>query len=137
MVGKGVNVWPNVHIDEVADLYIVLFNAIRANPDKVGHGRDGYYFGENGEHAMYDISKEVGRVLVALGKSSSDEPTAFTKEDLDKYYKGRTSLGTNSRAVANRSRSIGWQPKKTTKDLLATIRAEVEEIIKTNRKPVH
>lgn len=71
----------------VADLYIILFSAIRANPDKVGHGRDGYYFGENGEHILYDVGKEVGRALVALGKTSSDEPTTFTQEDLDKYFK--------------------------------------------------
>lgn len=35
---------------------------------------------------MYDVGKEVGRALVALGKASSDEPTTFTKEDLDKYF---------------------------------------------------
>ncbi len=38
---------------------------------------------------MYDVSKELGRALVALGKSSSDEPTPFTQEDLDKYFKVR------------------------------------------------
>ncbi len=73
-------------------MYIVLFDAIRANPGKVGHGRDGFYFGENGEHRLYDVSKELGRVLVALGKSSSDEPTTFTQEDLDKYFKVRLSF---------------------------------------------
>lgn len=43
-------------------------------------------------------------------------------------------MGTNARAKSNRSRSIGWQPKKTTKDFLATIKEEVEEIIRTNYK---
>jgi len=136
MVGKGANVWPNVHVDDIADLFIVLFNAIRADPDEVGHGREGYYFGENGEHVLYDISKEVGRAMVACGKSSSDEPTTFTKEEIDKYFNGSDYLGSNSRAVANRSRSIGWQPKKTTKDFLASIKPEVEEIIRSNHKPV-
>lgn len=136
MVGKGLNVWPNVHIDDIADLYVVLFNAIRANPDTVGHGRDGYYFGVNGEHTMYDVGKEVGRALVALGRASSDEPTTFTQEDLNNYFKGSDYLGTNSRAVANRSRSIGWKPKKTTADFLGTIKDEVEEIIRTNHQPL-
>jgi len=134
IVGKGVNIWPNVHIDEVADLYIILFNAIHDNPDKVGHGRDGYYFGENGEHVLYDVSREVGRALVALGKSSSEEPTTFTQEDLDKYFRGSSFLGTNSRAKSNRSRSLGWQPKKTTKDFLASIKEEVEEMVRTKHK---
>jgi hypothetical protein len=104
MVGKGLNIWPNVHVDDgasagpciyiimiltpdlVADLYLDLYNAIEANPGAVGHGRDGFYFGLNGEHTLYDVGKELGRALVALGKSSSEEPTAFTKEEIDKYF---------------------------------------------------
>lgn len=52
----------------------------------VGHGREGFYFGLNGEHNLYDVSKELGRALVVLGKASSDEPTTFTKEEIDKYF---------------------------------------------------
>jgi len=110
MVGKGLNIWPNVHIDDgmiphrsccpltnsfsnsVADLYIDLYNAIKANPDKVGRGRKGYYFGLNGEHTLYDVSKELGRAMVAVGKSSSEEPTTFTKEEINKYFQASFSL---------------------------------------------
>ena len=38
-----------------ADFFIILFNAILSNPEKVGHGRDGYYFGENGDFLWYDV----------------------------------------------------------------------------------
>jgi len=41
MVGKGKNLWPNVHVDDVADLYIILFNKIRENVYAVPHGREG------------------------------------------------------------------------------------------------
>ncbi|KAJ3566140.1 hypothetical protein NP233_g7179 [Leucocoprinus birnbaumii] len=117
MVGKGVNIWPNVHIDDVADLYIDVYNAIKANPEGTGHGREGFYFGLNGEHTLLEVSEELGRVLVALGKSSSPEPTTFTKEEIDKYFNGSNYLGSNSRGLANRSKAIGWKPKKTTKRL--------------------
>lgn len=70
----------------VADLYITLLDAIVENPEKVGHGREGFYFAESGEHRWYDISKEVSRVLVELGRGKSDEPTAFTREELPKYF---------------------------------------------------
>jgi len=43
---------------------------------------------------------------------------------------GSTYLGTNSRCKGNRSRSIGWKPKKTKADFLASIRPEVEAIVK-------
>lgn len=134
MVGKGVNIWPNVHIDDVADLYIVLFDAIRTNPDVVGHGREGYYFGLNGEHTLYDVGKELGRALVEFGKNKSDEPSTFTPEEINKYFNGSNYLGSNSRGKANRSLLIGWKPTRITADFLKSIKPEVEEILKSNYK---
>ncbi|EKM80125.1 hypothetical protein AGABI1DRAFT_57587 [Agaricus bisporus var. burnettii JB137-S8] len=131
MIGKGLNIWPNVHIDEAADFYIELFNAIKANPDAVGHGRGGFYILLNGEHTLYDVSKEIGRALVALGKATTEVPSTYTQEEVNKYFGGSNYLGTNSRGLANHSRSIGWKPKKTTQDFLASIGPEVEEIAKS------
>lgn len=70
----------------VADLYIVLFDAIVTNPEKVGHGREGFYFAESGEHTWYDISKEISKVLVELGIGKSKEPTPFTRDELARYF---------------------------------------------------
>jgi len=124
MVGEGKNVWPNVDIEEVADLYIVLYDSIITNP-ATPHGREGFYFGENGEHNLYDVGKAIGEALVAVGKTDNPEPTTLTKEEIDKYFQGSLLMGTNCRVVANRSRSIGWKPIKTTKDLFASIMPEV------------
>ncbi len=70
----------------VADLYIVLFDAIRKDPSVPGHGREGFYFGENGEHNMYEVGKAIGDALVALGKSATPDPTPFTNEENQKYF---------------------------------------------------
>ncbi len=106
MVGKGAALWGSVDINEgiymsssclisvptltqnslVADLFIVLFDAIVSNPESVGHGREGYYFGSSDEHAWYQISKAIGKAMVELGLSKSDEPTAFSDEELVKYF---------------------------------------------------
>ncbi|KAG6915857.1 hypothetical protein DXG01_009564 [Tephrocybe rancida] len=69
----------------VADLYTVLYNSIKTN-SATGHGREGFYFGENGEHTLYDIGKAVSEALVELGKSKSPEPTPFSKDEIDKYF---------------------------------------------------
>ncbi|KAF8199609.1 hypothetical protein BJ912DRAFT_1139672 [Pholiota molesta] len=127
MVGAGKNLWPDVDIEDVADLYLVLFDAIRKDPT-TGHGREGYYFGENGEHSLYEVGKAIGEALVALGKSDNPEPTTFTKEEIDKYFEGSAYLGSNSRARANHSRAIGWKPVKTKADFLASIKPEVETL---------
>ena len=100
MVGEGKNIWSHVHIDEskclfnvlhkrsyqrarsfpVADLYVVLYNSIMSNP-ATGHGRDGYYFGENGEYTHYEVAKAVAQALVAKGLGMASEPTSFTEEE--------------------------------------------------------
>ncbi|KAF9565249.1 NAD(P)-binding protein [Agrocybe pediades] len=127
MVGTGKNIWPDVNIEEVADLYIVLFNSICTNAP-TGHGREGFYFGEGGEHTMYEVGKAIAEALVALGRSDNPEPSTFTPEEINKYFEGSTYLGTNSRCRANRSRAIGWNPVKTKDDFIASIKAEVEAL---------
>jgi hypothetical protein len=39
-------------------------------------------------------------------------------------------LGTNSRCRGDRSRSIGWKPVKATEDMLASIKPELDELLK-------
>ncbi|KAI0783874.1 hypothetical protein BC629DRAFT_530767 [Irpex lacteus] len=132
-VGKGQAVWPNVNIEDQADLYIILHDAVLSNPDSVGHGSNGYYVGENGDHIWYDVSKAIGKALVKRGLSKSDEPTTFADEELIKYWGSvefSNMWGSNSRARGGHSRSLGWKPKLTTKDFFDSIDAEVEVIIR-------
>jgi len=128
IVGEGKNIWPNVEIGEIADLYIILYDSIVSNPD-TAHGRKGFYFGENDEYTLYEASKAVSEALLAHGQTQTLEPTNFTEDE----YKKIPSLiyyGTNSRCRADRSRSIGWKPVKKTTDMLASIKREVDEMLK-------
>ncbi|KAF4612747.1 hypothetical protein D9613_011878 [Agrocybe pediades] len=130
MVGAGTNKWGAVHIDDVTDLYVLLFDLGRTDPDAIGHGREGFYFGINGECTLGEIGQAIGEKLVAIGRATTPEPTTFTEEEIKAYFRGSTFWGTNSRGVANRSHSIGWNPRKTEKDLLASVGPEVEAILK-------
>ncbi|KIJ63848.1 hypothetical protein HYDPIDRAFT_133756 [Hydnomerulius pinastri MD-312] len=135
MVGKGVNKWPNVHIDDIGDLYIVVYDAILEG--KAGHGREGLYFGENGEHVLKDISIKIAEALNDLGESSSREPTSFDQSDYDKpENKFLIYLGTNSRCKSNRARSLGWKPKYTTEDMLQSIKGEVQYQVNHKVTPI-
>ncbi|KAI0058646.1 NAD-P-binding protein [Artomyces pyxidatus] len=127
MVGEGKNVWPHVHINEQADMFRIVLEAALTDVN-TPHGREGFYFGENGEYRLYDVAKTYTQVLYDLGKSKTPEPTTFTEEETLKYF-GGSYLGTNSRARGSRARLLGWKPVKTTDDLLASIRPEVEAII--------
>ncbi|KAI0635945.1 NAD-P-binding protein [Trametes polyzona] len=136
VVGPGKALWPDVHIHDVADLYIQLFDQIVSNPDKTGHGWEGFYFGENGEHSWYQISRAIGEALVALGIASDAEPTPFSVAELVKYFGSERMgwySGSNSRCRADRGRAIGWKPRYTTEDMLKSIRPEIEAIIKQQK----
>ncbi|KAJ7635023.1 NAD(P)-binding protein [Roridomyces roridus] len=128
MVGEGKNLWPNVEVHELADLYIALYDSITSTPS-TGHGVNGYYFGVNDEHSFYDLTKAVGEALVALGKSEDSEPTTFSQAELDKYFGGSTLLGANVRCRASHSLSIGWKPTKGTKYLLESVKPEMEALL--------
>ncbi|KDQ49807.1 hypothetical protein JAAARDRAFT_42553, partial [Jaapia argillacea MUCL 33604] len=132
MVGEGKNLWPDVEIHEVADLYMILFDRATSDPT-TPNGREGFYFGESGEYLMYDVCKAIAKALVEVGRGKSEEPTTFTQEDLNKYFGGSAYLGSNSRCRAERSRSIGWKPVKTTKDMILSIKPEIDELIRSGR----
>ncbi|KAF8894204.1 hypothetical protein CPB84DRAFT_1848538 [Gymnopilus junonius] len=125
MVGAGKNIWNNVHIDDIAELFIVLFDAIKENKPGLGHGREGFYFGENGEHNYYQVGKAIAEGLVALGKATNPEPSTFTDEEIKVYFNGRRS-GAQTPWSSKSIQGIGWKPVKTTQDMLDGIRAEIE-----------
>lgn len=70
----------------VADLYIILYDAIQTRPDSTGHGREGLYFGASDEHRQYDLSRELAVALVEIGRGASAEPTSFTEDEAKKYF---------------------------------------------------
>ncbi len=71
----------------VVQLYEVLWNNV-IEGKAIGHGKEGYYFGENGEHILLDVAKTIGAELKELGLAESDEPTTFTKEEVDRWFGG-------------------------------------------------
>ena len=115
------------------ELYMLIFDSHTSSPDKTGHGWEGYYFGENGEHSWYEISKAIGEALVELGVATEAEPTTFTVEELVQYFGDEATgwySGTNSRCRSDRGRSIGWKPKYTKEDMLKSIKPEVQALMK-------
>ncbi|KAF7980436.1 hypothetical protein HWV62_38278 [Athelia sp. TMB] len=126
IVGEGKNVWGVVHHDEVVDLFIVLLDAVLSNPE-TSHGREGFYFADNGEFTHREFVDAVSAALADKGVVELAEPTPFAEEE----YKQMPLLGffgTNARARPDRSRALGWKPTKTAKDMLESIKPEVEAL---------
>ena len=100
---KGENVWPCVHISDrecenvfeirfkkltwiipVAELYMVLYNSATNQPASTSHGREGFYYGENGEYRNADVVKAIATVLFGLGKVKEPYPIPFSSEENEK-----------------------------------------------------
>ncbi|MGF6371864.1 nucleoside-diphosphate-sugar epimerase [Paraburkholderia sp. RAU6.4a] len=100
-VGSGGNVWSNVHIDDVAELY-------RLALDKTPAGT--FYFVESGEASFRDMSAAIARAM-KLG-APQDWPLEDAKQEWG-YEMASYGLGSNSRVRGERARKLlGWQPRR-------------------------
>ncbi|MGF6295256.1 NAD-dependent epimerase/dehydratase family protein [Paraburkholderia youngii] len=101
-VGSGGNIWSNVHIDDVAELY-------RLALDKTPAGT--FYFVESGEASFHDMSAAIARAM-KLG-APQNWPLEDAKQEWG-YEMASYGLGSNSRVRGERSRRLlGWQPRRT------------------------
>jgi nucleoside-diphosphate-sugar epimerase len=100
IVGAGLNVWSNVHIDDVVDLYLLALTKAPAGA---------FYFAENGEASFGDIGAAIAERLGLPGIESLPPAVAAQRWGEPKAY---FSLGSNSRVHAARARhELGWTPR--------------------------
>jgi nucleoside-diphosphate-sugar epimerase len=101
-VGRGVNRWSNVHIEDVAELYLLALEKAPAGA---------FYFIENGEASFGEIGDAIARRL-KLGPVESLTVEQATKRwgKVHAHY----TFGSNSRVRAKRARKeLGWTPRHT------------------------
>jgi len=101
-VGSGGNIWSNVHIDDVAELYRLALEKTPAGT---------FYFVESGEASFRDMSAAIARVMKLGGPQ--DWPLAEAQKEWG-YEMASYGLGSNSRVRGERARKLlGWQPERT------------------------
>ena len=102
IVGRGVNRWSNVYIEDMVELYRLALEKAPAGS---------FYFVENGEASYAEIGAAIAGRL-GLGPVQS-----WTVEEATCEWGGghaRYSFGSNSRVRARRARNeLGWSPKRT------------------------
>lgn len=116
-IGKGENIWANVHIDDVTELYLLALQKAPAGA---------LYYAENGEEALKNVASSISRMLGFGGKMRQWSPQ---EAEAALGPKAHSSFGSNSRVRGKRSRAeLGWQPKG---------RPILEEIERGHYKRVH
>ena len=100
--GAGENIWSNVHIDDLVDLYILALASAPAGA---------FYFAENGENSMRQVCEAINR---KLGVNTGTVPMSLD-EAAREWGEGAAlnTMGSNSRVRAVRARAeLGWRPSR-------------------------
>ncbi|PPQ67713.1 hypothetical protein CVT25_009319 [Psilocybe cyanescens] len=130
--GKGVNSWVSITLKE--NFYIILFDAVRKNPEITGHGFEGYYFPESSRFSFEELARAISESLVEAGVGDSKEPSVFTQEEVDTLYGPVWRLlATNVYANGERARALGWKSTSNKADFLASVKEEVKEYLKESK----
>jgi len=99
-VGRGANIWSNVHIDDVVTLYRLALEKAPAGT---------FYFVENGEASFRQMSTAIAHAM-RLGEPQ-DWPLEAAIAEWG-YEMASYGLGSNSRVRADRARKqLGWTPQ--------------------------
>jgi nucleoside-diphosphate-sugar epimerase len=100
-VGRGLNIWSNVHIDDVVDLYLLALEKTAAGT---------FYFVESGEAAFRAMSNAIAQALQL--PPAQDWPLEQAKEEWGDEM-ASYGLGSNSRVRGQRARTLlGWTPHR-------------------------
>lgn len=101
-VGRGENLWSNVHIDDLVDLYLRVLERAPAGAS---------YYAENGEASMRKVCETISRALGYAGRTQG-----MSKEEaIAEFGAGPAAYtyGSNSRVRAMRARrELGWAPRR-------------------------
>ncbi len=101
VIGKGLNLWSNVHIDDLADLYLLALERGSAGS---------FYFAENGENSFGELGQALAdRLKLGAVQSLDADLAALSWGAASAYF----TFGGNSRVRAKRARAeLGWQPSR-------------------------
>lgn len=98
-VGRGLNVWSNVHVEDAADLHLLALDRAPAGS---------WYFVENGEASFAHIAQALADRL----RLGSPQPWTMAQA-IAEWGPGMTGLlASNSRVTAALARAeLGWRPR--------------------------
>lgn len=100
-IGRGENIWSTVHIDDLADLYVLALEQASTGS---------FFFAENGEARFKDMVQAISRLLGMGGVAASWSLDEAIREW--GFEAAVFALGSNSRVRSVKSRTLlGWTPR--------------------------
>ena len=112
-VGRGEAYLTTIHVSDLSDLYLKLFDAASAGGGSASWDENGYYFANAEELHWGDVSKSIALEALKLDLIPSAEVVSISTKEANEMMKmGAELLGGNSRQRAIRARKLlGWTPR--------------------------
>jgi len=107
-LNEGKNVWRNVHVEDLADAYVLLTEQALQNGGNASWNDQGYYFTENGEHSIGELSRLITLYAFTKGYIKTVDVPSLQIETVEKLE--LWSWGSNSRGLSTRFKTLGWKP---------------------------
>ena len=99
IVGRGLNTWSNVHIDDLVEMYLLALERAPAGS---------FYFAENGEASFSDVADALSRRLSLPTIERLPADTAVRRWGMARAL---FTFGSNSRVRSVRARKdLDWRP---------------------------
>ncbi|ETI23831.1 hypothetical protein G647_05637 [Cladophialophora carrionii CBS 160.54] len=113
-VGKGENIWHQIHVADLSNLYLLLGEAALNKGEPATWNAEGYYLAENGPFVWGDVLQEIANVAHKKGLLQDPTLESLPPRDADAYLPHASlAIGTNSRGISIRGKKLlGWQPVK-------------------------
>ncbi|KAJ5305197.1 uncharacterized protein N7443_004857 [Penicillium atrosanguineum] len=126
-VGKGESTWSNVHIADVADVFVKLI-------EKAIDGSEGEFWGQNGLYFVGNgmlISSLVAEAAHKLGLTDSPTVKTISASEANALWAPASVFcGTNACQKSERIRRLGWVPQghSIEKEIPLTVQAEATRL---------
>uniref|UniRef100_A0A060T6G6 ARAD1B15664p n=1 Tax=Blastobotrys adeninivorans TaxID=409370 RepID=A0A060T6G6_BLAAD len=112
MVGKGENIWHNIHVQDLSRLNLLLAEAAASGGGNATWNQKGYYLAENGSYVCGEMLKMAADILYRKGLVNSPDLEVVPvdqSESVDRWLK--IMVGADCQGVALRARKLlGWKP---------------------------
>lgn len=130
MVGEGKTLWTCVHVADLSDLYLALFEAALRGGPPATWGPEGYYFAENGDIVWGEVAAWVAAEAKRQGLVEEDGVRSCSAAEAGRLTPmGGAIWGANSRARAVRARELlGWRPARP------GLREEIRETVEVEAR---
>ncbi|KAM0749952.1 NAD(P)-binding protein [Meredithblackwellia eburnea MCA 4105] len=120
-IGKGENIWGNVHVQDLSSLYLLIMNHALVSPNSThasttSHGWSNLIYAGTGQHSWGPVIKTLGNLLYARGDVKQPGAVEITDDKGDMYMFG----GNSFLAKSKKAEAFGFVQKE--KDLIESMK---------------